>query len=72
MAAIPWCSPVTVFNKDDDQAANYRLLTGPAKYKYAGWCLPIYGDIDPEATSDQTCQRVHEMRLRIGFGARQT
>ena len=52
MAAIPWYSELFVGNADDEQAPYFHLLTGPARYKRGGWCLPILGEFDREMTPD--------------------
>lgn len=70
VAAIQWYSELFVVNADDEDAPYFHLLTGPAKYKRNGWCLPILGDAGPDTTPEQVRQGVQEARNERGLNAR--
>jgi hypothetical protein len=45
-ASVPWYSLVAVRREGAKEAPSWRLMTGPARYKKAGWYLPVYGVFD--------------------------
>lgn len=67
--AVPWYSLVSVRPDDDDEAPTWRLVTGPAKYRKAGWYLPVYGALDGEPEEAMLAE-VHRARDADGYALR--
>jgi len=72
MAAIPWLSLVAAYNADNEEEGAALFLSGPARYKKAGWYLPVYEFIPLEMTDAEIPAYVRSLRERDGFAPRRS
>jgi hypothetical protein len=70
-AGLPWGSLAVVSRDSDDEPYPFAVVTGPARYKDGGWYLPIFGEIDLDATEDEVRREVEAFRREDGFTTRQ-
>lgn len=72
MAALPWLSPVTAYEKGNDEETPLMVLGMPARYVRNKWQIPIFGDISESVSDSQLPKHIETLRKRLGFCYRQT
>ncbi len=70
LAAMPWYAPVGVVNADKQDQGVLRLLSGPARYKKAGWYLPVYEYVPLDLPEEEIPALAAKLRERDGFAVR--
>ena len=71
MSALPWYSTALVRPDDDDRVPTWRVATGPARYRTAGWYLPVLGVIESEPEASLRAE-VDRAREEDGYGVRRS
>ena len=67
--AIPWHSLLQVRPQGMEVYPPWRLITGPAKYKKAGWYLPVFGGYNDEPADVANAEQ-RKLRQEYGYEPR--
>lgn len=68
LRALPWYSAVTFRSKEDKSCDPITIFTGPARFKKARWCLPVFEDV-PDCSRLEVMALARRWRKKYGYEA---